>query len=139
MATIDIPKQLTDLLNSFNPDDISRQIIEAGERWSDTDAAASLLEETRKSLLAKLTLQYVEEGVPSSKPGVPPKPMSQTQAEAKALADERYQLHIRQMVDARKEANTARVRYDTGKLKVELLRSLQATLRQEMFMNRSGY
>lgn len=130
---------ISNILENFDPEALARELQEAGEAWADADAAASILEETKKSLHAKLCLEYVAEGVPSGKPNVPAKPMSQAQAESKALADDRYQLHLKMMVDARRESNAKRVRYDTGKLKVEMLRSLQATIRQELHMNRSGY
>lgn len=130
---------IANILENFDPETLARELMAAGEEWADADAAASLLEETKKSLHAKLCLEYVAEGVPSGKPNVPAKPMSQAQAESKALADDRYQLHLKRMVEARKESNAKRVRYDTGKLKVELLRSLQATIRQELHMNRSGF
>ena len=40
------------------------------------------------------------------------------------------------MVLRRKDANRARVRYDMGRMKLELMRSLQSTLRNEMYLNR---
>ena len=33
---------------------LHRDIVKAGEEWSDLDAAATLLEETKKSVMAKL-------------------------------------------------------------------------------------
>ena len=52
-----------------------------------------------------------------------------------ALKDSRYEAHIEMMIQARKEANKAKVRYDMGKMQLELIRSLVATLRDEMRMN----
>ena len=90
----------------------------AGEEWSDLDAAANMLEETRKSVLAELVNQ--------SKGG------SIAAKESEALANPAYKLHLTNMVNARREANRARVKYDTSKMWVELVRTSEATKRQEM-------
>jgi hypothetical protein len=118
-------------LKNFDPEKLTESVITAGEEWADEDAAASALEETRKTLLAEITLEVqaaamVEKGAKL--------PISQ--AEIRATADPRYREHIEQMVEHRKLANRARVRYDLGKMRLELMRSVQATLRNEMFMNR---
>ena len=91
----------------FDPDRIYHNIIEAGEEWADREAAASLLEETRKTVLAEL--------VNSS-----PTSMSVAAREALALADAAYKLHLTNMVVARKEANKARMRYDAVKVLAEM-------------------
>lgn len=129
---------LPDFLQEFSPETVSSEILRAGEDWADCDAAASSLEESKKSLLARLTIEYMEQGVPSGKAHVPNKPMTQSQAETRALMDDRYKAHLAQMVLARKEANKARVKYDTSKIKAELMRSVLATLRQELYMNKTG-
>lgn len=100
----------------FDPDRIRERLSEVGEDWADKDAAASLLEETKKTLLAELMV-----GLDGSK----------TDREMKALADPTYRLHITNMVTARKEANRARVRYETGKMWAELKRSQESTRRAE--------
>lgn len=123
------PESVTSLLADFNPETLTQEVVRLGEEWADKDAAASALEETRKTLLSQLIKDLML-------PGAGGKPMSFSLAEVRALADRRYEAHVDMMVEARKEANKARVRYDMGKMKLELLRSLQATMRQEMFMNR---
>jgi ribosomal protein L20A (L18A) len=85
-----------------------------GDDWADKHAAASLLEETLKPLLAQLTLKY--------RAGEKHK----SDAETKALADPEYMEHVTRMIAARKEANRARVRYETIKTKVELQRTNSA-------------
>lgn len=125
--SIDLPAYL----KNFDPQALTASVIDAGEEWADEDAAASALEETRKTVLAEITLEVqaaalVEKGAKL--------PISQ--AETKAMADPRYREHIEQMVTHRKLANRARVRYDMGKMRLELMRSVQATLRNEMFLNR---
>ena len=41
-------------LSALNPDRLHARIVVLGETWAELDGAASLLEETRKTLLAKL-------------------------------------------------------------------------------------
>jgi len=102
----------------FDPTEIAERMRLAGEEWSDLDAAANMLEETRKSVLAELVNQ--------SKGG------SIAAKESEALADPAYKLHITNMVNARKEANRARVKYDTARAWVELVRTSEATKRAEL-------
>lgn len=123
------------VLEGFDPAKLAAEMEQAGREWASEDALASQMEETRKSILAQYQLEFMAEGM-ISKPGMNSKPISATAAELKALADQRYQLHLEMMVEARKRANAARVRYDSIRVKLELMRSLQATIRNEMAMNR---
>ena len=102
---------------SFDADKTYEALIRAGETWADADAAATLLEETKRSILAKLML--AAEGT------------SAAQREMYALADPEYQQHVEGMVAARKAATKARVRYDSAKVLAELRRSQEATRRAE--------
>lgn len=120
-------------LKNFDPARLTAEVIDDGEAWADADAAASVLEETRKTVLAKRTLDFIESSLASGKV----RAMSVAQAEMNALADPTYEEHLTIMVDARKNSNRARVRYDLGRMRLELLRTAQATLRNEMRM--SGY
>ena len=95
-------------------------LVKAGEDWADADAAASLLEETRRTVLARLFNDYSEG--------------SNQVREFKALADPQYQDFVGGMVAARKAANKARVRYDSAKVLAELRRSEESTRRAEMVM-----
>jgi hypothetical protein len=49
-----------------------------------------------------------------------------------AEADQEYMKHIADMVEARKKATKARVKYDAYKVQIELLRSAESTRRAEM-------
>jgi len=117
---------------NFNPKELTDQVIALGEEWADKDSAASALEESKKSVLAKLVTEHLEKG----RSGESPRGISVSAAELKALGDPKYEVHVDLMVQARKEANKARVRYDMGKMQLELIRSLQATLRSEMNLNK---
>jgi hypothetical protein len=103
----------------FNSDRTYDALVRAGEDWADKQAAADLLEETRKSVLAKLINEA--EGSVNAR-------------EYKALADEQYKDFVAGMVTARKAANKARVRYDSAKILAEMRRSEESTRRAEMTM-----
>lgn len=95
-------------------------LVQAGDDWSDAEAAASLLEEARRSVLAKLMAE-AESPTNAGK-------------EMQALASDDYREHIDKMVAARQAANKARVRYDSAKVLAELRRSQESTRRAEMTM-----
>ena len=122
---------VADALAEMDPDRLRNELQTLADIWSNADAVANSLAETRKSVLAGIQLEYMS--APASGTG---KPLSAAASELKALADPRYELHLTLMVDARKAANDARTRYDLGKLGVDLMRSKLATLRQEMSLSR---
>jgi hypothetical protein len=105
-------------VSEFDPDKIRERLAQVGEEWADKDAAANLLEETKNSLLAELMNTA----------------NASSEAERKriAQADPAFKLHLANMVTARKEANRARVRYETGKMWAELKRSVESTKRAEL-------
>lgn len=103
----------------MDSDQIHDRLVAAGEDWADKDAAASLLEETKKSVLAELMNKA--EG-------------SMAARESSALASTTYKLHVVDMVTARKESNRAKVKYDSAKAWCELVRTQEATRRAEMGM-----
>jgi NMD protein affecting ribosome stability and mRNA decay len=103
-------------VSDFNPEAIFAKLNATGEDWVDKNAAAEILEETKKSVLAEL--MNALEG---------PK----TEREARALADPTYRLHITNMVTARKEANRARVKYDSMRVLAEMRRTQESTRRAE--------
>ncbi len=102
----------------MEPEKIYESLVSAGEDWADAEAAAALLEETRKSMLAQC-MQDADGSSIASK-------------EMNALASAEYQSFLRGMVTARKAANKARVRYDSAKVLAELRRSQESTRRAEM-------
>ncbi|CAB4165184.1 hypothetical protein UFOVP833_34 [uncultured Caudovirales phage] len=101
-----------------DPAKLAQSIVARGELWADANAAADLLEETKGTLLAKITKEYLD--LPAWK------------AEAMAKGSNTYSEHIGAMVDARRLANLARVRYDGAKIMGELMRSAESTRRAEM-------
>lgn len=103
---------------SFDPEKAFDAIVRAGEDWADKEAAAQLLEETRKAVLAKLMVESAVASIGGK--------------EMTALADPEYKRFVEGMVNARKAANKARVRYDSSKVLAELRRSQESTRRAEM-------
>ena len=100
-------------------DKIASELLKMGTEWADKEAAASALEESRKSVRAQIAVSYVAEG------------NSAAASELRAEAAPDYKAHITSMVNARKEANKAKVRFDVSKIKVDLYRSAEATRRAE--------
>jgi hypothetical protein len=103
---------------ALDPNEIEERLRLAGNDWSDLDYAASLLEETKKSVRAEL-VNKAEGGSMAAK-------------ESQAEADPVYKLHITNMCAARRDANRAKVKYDSAKVWVDLVRTSEATKRQEM-------
>ncbi len=106
-------------LSRFEPNELYERIVQVGETWAEKDASAALLEESRKSVLAELA-QQASGGV--------------AERERAALESQIYRDHIRAMVEARKQANIARVHYDAAKAWWEMNRTLESTRRAEMAM-----
>lgn len=102
--------------NEFEPEKIYQRLLEAGDDWVDKNAAAEILEETKKTLLAELMGGF--QG-------------SNAERERMALADTTYKLHLKNMVMARKESNRARVKYDSVRVLAELRRTQESTRRAE--------
>lgn len=107
------------IAGSIDPRELHSRLVKLGEEWAEAEAAAQLLEETRKSVLGEIFQRKVVH-------------MSATAAEHVARATEDYRDHIKAMVEARHEANKRRVRYDSAKVFIDLLRSQHATRREEL-------
>lgn len=105
-------------LSAYDPDQLHARLVDLGEQWCDANAAADILEETRKSVLAEVM------ATSNAK--------SRAEREDSALSSTVYKDHLRAMVDARRLANRSRVKYDAAKIKVELMRSMESTRRAEM-------
>lgn len=98
----------------IKPDEIYQRLLQAGEDYADKDAAASLLEESKKVLLSQL--MQAQEGSIASR-------------EMAALADVAYLSHIEQMVEARREANRAKTRWLSAQAWVDAKRTEAASER----------
>jgi streptomycin 6-kinase len=101
-----------------NPNEIEERIRLLGLDWADKDGAANLLEETKKSVLSELVNQSTSSSVAAKEHDANENPV--------------FKLHVVNMVNARTEANRARVQYESAKLWVDLVRTAEASKRQEM-------
>jgi len=99
----------------YSPDQIEERLRLAGEDFAEKNAAAELLEETKKVVFSKLCSNSTEK--------------TQGAKETSAYCQPEYEEHIISMVEARKVANKARVKYESGRIWVDLLRSKEATER----------
>jgi hypothetical protein len=106
-------------MSKFDPDRIYAKLIEVGHSWADKEAAAELLEETKKVVLAELTLVQLKAA------------SSRAEAEQQALALPEYRDHLNSMTAARKAANRARVDYDSIRALMEMRRTQESTRRAE--------
>ena len=103
-------------MTDFDPEAIYQKLVDAGMEYADKDAAANILEETKKTLLAEIMQGF--QG-------------SNAERERCALADTTYKHHLKTMVAARREANRARVRYDSARVLAEMRRTQESTRRAE--------
>lgn len=101
------------------------ELLQSGTDWADKNAAADLLEESKHSVLSQCKLQSGA--------------TSDAARETEARASQRYQDFVKQMCEARRQANRARVRYDAVRTLAELRRTEESTRRQEMaWVQRGG-
>ena len=105
-------------LSRFNPDVLHNRMVKLGEAWAELNAAADLMEESKKPQLSYLIVRSELKTV--------------AEREASALQSPEYRMHLEAMVEARKQANIARVHYDAAKSWVEMSRSIESTRRAEM-------
>lgn len=101
-----------------DPNEVYQKLYEAGNDWADAEAAASLLEESKKSVLAEIMNKVVEKSVAAK--------------ESYALQTVDYMDHLKKMVEARRVANRARVKYSSMKVWADMYRTQEATKRVEM-------
>lgn len=102
-------------MSDFDPDDIYMKLTKAGDAWAEAQAAAELLEEVKKTVLAKLGYDSGEN--------------SATAREAFALRHDDYRKHLEGMVAARKAANRAKVNYDSMRVLAGLRQTVAANER----------
>ena len=102
----------------LEPDKIAHRFVELGHKWVDADAAASLLEETKKTVFAEMMRQSNENTIGAK--------------EAFAASHTTYKEHIDAMVEARRVANRALVEYKAAQVWIDMARSVESSRRAEM-------
>ena len=108
--------------NSFDPNVMMKKAEELGTQSAEADAAHRLLEDTKKTLLAQITNEFLEQG------------RNKTTAETMAMASKEYAEHIKQLGQARRDKNLSLVKYNSYKKWLDLIQTKEANLRAEMMI-----
>lgn len=122
-AQLPTSEQLGTIPSDFDVPVLYRLLHDAGEAWTSADKVAAMLEETRKPLTAALILDQLQD---ARLAGIK---LAKTDAELVAACDSRYLHHVEAMVSARKQANLYRVRYDSARQLIDMLRTQEANHR----------
>lgn len=99
------------------PNKIYERLTHEGEEWADKHAAAEVLEGALKSVFSQCVLKYRKANAPVS------------ECEHSAQVDPEYVESRQRAIDARKEANRAKVRYKAAEAWFEAMRTAEATHR----------
>lgn len=91
---------------------------EAGEHWADTEAAASLLEDCKSATMAQWQTELGD--------------MPVNRAEQTVKASPRYRAYVVDMVEARRQANLAKVRLEAIRMKAMEYQGREANQRTEL-------
>lgn len=105
-------------MSQINPDKIHEKLVRAGHDWSEAEAIAELMEETKRIVISQLAAECTES--------------SMTAKEAYAHRHPEYKAHIEKMVNARKMANKARVEWISGQKWADLKQTQSANDRATM-------
>lgn len=108
----------------FDTDRAYAELMDAGNAWADALAAADLLDECRLSVLSECKLLSDEK--------------SDAARETEARASTRFKGFLSEMIEARRIANRAKVKYDTLKTLAEMRRTEESTRRAELNFVRGG-
>ena len=96
----------------------SEQYRLAGEVWADKEAAAQMYEDTKSSILSQRCKELGDIAV--------------NRAEQEVKSSPFWREHVRKIVEARKEANKARIELDYIRMKFYEWQSQQANSRAEL-------
>lgn len=110
-------------MKTIDPEKVFHKVNAAGQEWVEAQAKAQLYEDSEKSELSTITMNKLKAGA-----------TSMAQAEAMARSDPDFKDYVKTKVLARKEANEAKVRYESAKIWWEAMRTQAATLRNELSM-----
>lgn len=105
-------------MDKFDPNEIYKSLVRAGETWANAESIAQQLEKMEKPMLSNLKLSAPDK--------------SEAARTTWAQAQEEYRNHLEGMVEARKLANLARVRYKAMEVLAELRRTEQSNHRAAM-------
>jgi hypothetical protein len=97
---------------------VSEQYRIVAKKWVDADAAASLLEESKSSFLAKMMTEHGD--------------MPVSRAEMNVKSSVEWQEYIKSMVEARQKAALLKVQLEYIRMRFSEEQSYEATKRAEM-------
>lgn len=101
---------------------LSEEFRLAAKEWVDLDSAASLLEELRTTVLEQKKSEYIlRHGE-----------MADNKVERIVKSSSDWEKYLRDMVEARKKANLAKVKLEWTRLKFTEWQAMDATARAEM-------
>ncbi len=101
-------------------EELLHNLREAGEEYADKRAAAEVLEEARRNLLARLIKQRIAKGDTNAR----------AQEEARCYLE--FETATDKMLDAQKEAIRAKLAYDLANAAIDLYRTDAANRRAEL-------
>jgi hypothetical protein len=104
----------------FDPDRLAEELSKRGREWADKDAAYYALEESKHSILSTCKSLLNDQN------------QSEAAKETAARRSPGFLEHLDATAKARKEMNLAKVNYTTFQAYLELIRSREATNREEM-------
>ena len=93
----------------MDPENIYNKLQKSAEEYADSEAAASLLEEMKHTVLSQCAADWPSDSMSS--------------AESKARRDPRYIAHLENMVTARKHANKCKAKYYSIQTWIDLMRT----------------
>ena len=108
-------------MSDFKPDEIYRELEQAGVDWADKKSAYEALDDLTKTVLADITSNYL-----------PPTCATKSEAEIRAIASADYKHHLATKAAARKAWLLAEVKWKNFNTLSELRRSEESTRRSEM-------
>lgn len=95
----------------------------AAHRWVEADKAARLLEDCKSAVFAEMKTRIIREANES---------MSETKAERLTRADPGWRVHVREICEARTEANRAKVEMEFIRMRAMEWQAMNANRRAEM-------
>lgn len=105
---------------TLDPQKIYHEVSTAGEEWADKKAAYEALDDNTKSVLADISLGYMDGKT------------SKAEASMRAEASKAYREHLAEVNKARRAYLLSQVKYDSLKMLAELRRTQESTRRAEM-------
>ncbi len=110
------------VVGPIDPLRVAHQVLAAGSRWVQLNHAAKLLEKTERTVLSQLTNQV--RAADSN--------LSRREAEDLARASPEFENHVFAMLEARREADLARVTWLAAQAQIDAMRTAEATRRAEI-------